>query len=143
MNPLLEQLEKRIEEKRKELGSLESKLRILSAERDAAVSDLAGYEGALGAERRRNGIEGPQAATAIDKADMPSADDRFNKTTFVQNLIEKHSTGITAAEIWKAFTAAGHPTLRNYVYAILGRLHGKGKIVERKGKYYPKQTASE
>jgi hypothetical protein len=136
MAGLLEPLRSRVEQTRRELEEAKVVTARARAREEMLTAELAAYERALSAEERR---EGGVLQTQPPPTVPPHADDEgeINKTDFVEAYIARQNGhGVTPPEAYRAFLQAGINIHRNYVYSILSRLVAKGKVKERRGKYF-------
>jgi hypothetical protein len=79
-------------------------------------------------------VPSPEQKVSPGIAESPNAGTQdVNKTEAIRELLRKHSTGMTPAEIWAALK---EQVDRAYVYAVLKRLKDRKQITARRGKYY-------
>ncbi len=140
MTGLIESLRQRVEETRRELEGAKKKTQQARATEEMLATELTGYERAVAAEERREG------KTALVPLEATSAESEtpVNRTSFAEAHIRSHNaTGVTPPELFKVFGEAGITLHRNYVYSILNRLATKGRIRERRGRYFPVEADQE
>lgn len=155
MNGILELLEQRIQETRRALDGAHRRVQAAIEERDAMASDLQGYERALVAEKRRQGVSvdrTPPAEVRVELRDSLSQSDgvmtieggSVNKAEFVRQFVRDHAaTGVTPNDIYKGFVAAGIVIRRPYIYCMVQRLQERHEITGRRGKYYPAEPGEQ
>ena len=135
-------LKHRVEQARAEHQAACDRFVQLIAERDMLQAELQGYEKALAAELRRQGITGTSNILAAQETLPLSAgaamEETVNKAEFARRFIRgRADTGATPGDIYKGFQDAGIPVGKPYIYALVQRIQKQGWIRPRRGKWYP------
>jgi hypothetical protein len=106
------------------------------------TTELQGYEKALAAEMRRQGvglqpIAGDQLAL-VGNGEAPP----ISKAHFARQYIQDHAAmGVTPNQLFEGFIAAKIQIKKPYIYSLIMRLQAQKSIVPRRGKYYPAATS--
>ena len=113
----------------------------LIAEREMLQAEVQGYERALAAELRRQGIATSAAVSGTQEV-LPlndeSSAETINKAEFTRRFIRgRAELGSTPADILKGFQDAGIPVGKPYIYALVQRIQKQGFIRPKRGKWYP------
>lgn len=141
MSDFVNYLQHRVEETKRKVQETTDRMNRAIAERQTLVDDLAGYERALSAEMREQGIKIPAQAVQ-----MPLAGSNGNgantgetsKAEFARQFVRGHAdVGVTPNDIYKGFQDAGIPIKKPYIYALVQRLQKQTAIRSRRGKWYP------
>ncbi len=138
MTEFMDHLKHRIEETKQRLQIATEKLQQAISDREMLNSDLQGYEGALAAEMRSQGIAAPkiQAKPILPVNGNHGSD--VSKAEFARRFIrDRVETGSTPTDLFNGFVAAGIPIKKPYVYSLIQRLQKQATIKARRGKYYP------
>jgi hypothetical protein len=142
MSDFINYLQHRVEEARRDLQGAQERMRQAIADQDMLTAELRGYEQALAAEMRRQGMA-PIAVASQDQltlTDVVQEETGVNKAEFARNFIRDHAdTGVTPGDIFRGFKDARIPIGRAYVYSIIQRLQSSRPpaIKSRRGKWYP------
>jgi hypothetical protein len=108
------------------------------ADRDMLGVDLQGYERALSAEMRDQGITASPKSTIQEPLPLNGTGDVVSKAEFARQFIRgRAETGATPADLFKGFQDAKIPIKKPYIYALVQRLQGQTAIRLKRGKWYP------
>jgi len=87
---------------------------------------------------KQSGNDGKPGETAKPSANISADSNETNKTESVVAVIMKHQAqGLKPGGIIAALKDEGISIGRNYVYSVLNRLQKRGRIQNKRGKYYP------
>lgn len=133
-------LQHRVSEARCDLDDVNKKLQKAMEDRDLLGAELQGYERALAAEMRRQGMVSPDPPDS--RKPLPSeTEDRdasVSKAEFARQFIRARAeTGATPTDIMKGFQGAGIPIKKPYIYALVQRIQKQGAIKSKRGKWFP------
>ncbi len=143
MSEIVEFLNRRIAETKAKVQDANERAQKALADRDMWGADLQGYERALAAEMREEGVIAPvkpDSSAVPESANGDAADDMppMTKAEFARRFIRSRAeSGATPADIFEGFQKAGIPVKKPYIYALVQRLQGQTAIRLRRGKWYP------
>jgi hypothetical protein len=138
MSDVINYLQHRVEEVRRDHQLAMDRMMQAAAERDLLASELQGYEKALSAEVRRQGFATvatkPDAQGTLSLPDLNS--DSTNKAEFARQFIRRCPDGVDPGQIFEAFRCQNIPIKKPYVYALVQRLRDQGAIRQRRGRWF-------
>jgi hypothetical protein len=142
MSDFVNYLQHRVEDTKRKVKEAIERLNQAIAEREMLVADLAGYERALEAEMRSQGINVlPQPVQMpLNGTSNGTEHGETNKAEFVRQFVRAHAdAGVTPNDIFKGFQDAGIPIKKPYVYSLVQRLQNQKppSIRSRRRKWYP------
>ncbi len=159
MNIVLEELKVRFAEAQKRLAEATQRFQLAqqalnSAQNDhnvwnAAVQIEMREEQAKAAAAKENQLpmqlpeskqEQPAVATETPSQSVVTSD-AVNKTEFVRDVLAKHPTGMTPADLWRE--VRGQFAHRPYLYSVLKRLKDRDEVTVRRNKYVLKTRPQE
>jgi hypothetical protein len=129
---LYEMLQKKVDELSEAVIEAQDKAKKAVAYVNEIETKLSTYQSALEAEMRDRGM----LHAVVTK--LPENGPRGAKTDFIKKVIQKAENGVTPGEIKEELKKAGIKVHPNYTYAVLIRAKGKGEIIEKNGRYFPK-----
>jgi hypothetical protein len=137
----------RVQESQARLLESQKHLQTAQAAYQNAAQEANGWTLAYNSELRRREVEKANALIPSDATieidsngvvrELPeqhSPNNDGNKTEAVRELLRRHPSGMTPAEIWKEVKT--QITHRPYLYSILKRLNDRGDIKAKRKKYY-------
>lgn len=168
MSDFLETLKLRLSDAQRRHQEATQGLQMAQAHHQMLTQEIFGWQKAVEAETRREAQENalsamkerlvaansavhhpaPASATiSLTPATQISAvatveqgKSEINKTDVVREQLRQHATGMTPGEIWLAIQdQIGN---RDYLYSVLKRLKDTNQVVERRGKYFLRESLS-
>jgi hypothetical protein len=144
MGSFIAHLQVRIEQTKSDLQSSIDRMQKAMAEKDMLGAELQGYEKALAAELRHQGLIAPESNDPISVTVIPPTDEQVNrqngrsKAEFARQFIRDHAeTGVKPDALYQGFVDAAIPISKPYVYSLVQRLGKQTAIRKRRGKWYP------
>lgn len=135
MAEIIEVLEQRVEATKTALDDVLCRLQQMENERDKLRADLEGYQRALAAEKRLQGLV--EVQDEFSPSDDGMGEPAPKKAAFARDFIQKHSaTGVTPHTLFRGFQVAGIPIKMAYIYSLLMRLKAAKSIRVERGKYF-------
>lgn len=143
MSEIINYLQHRVEEAKSDLQGAVERMQQAVSDQEMFRNELQGYERALAAEMRRQGM--PAASPAVQDEltltdDDAKADLVVNKAEFARQFIrDRADTGVTPNDIYKGFQDAKIEINKAYVYSLIQRLQASKPpaIKSKRGKWYP------
>jgi hypothetical protein len=142
MSDFVNYLQHRVDETKRKVQEITERMNQAITGREVLLADLAGYERALAAEMREQGMKVPaplvQTPLATAETGLSNGNGETNKAEFTRRFVRSHADyGVTPSDIFKGFKDAGIPIQKPYVYALVQRLQKQGAIKSRRSKWYP------
>lgn len=144
MSDICNHLQHRIEEARHDLQSVVERIQQATAERDLLTAELQGYEKALAAEMRRDGVSVPEPARQIQLPIEAPKPERWSKAEFARKFFREHAdAGATPGDLYDRFVECSVSIKKPYVYSLVQRLQAQNVIRKKRGKWFPVQESQE
>jgi hypothetical protein len=143
MSEIVEFLNRRIAETKAKVQEANERVQKALADRDTWGADLQGYERALAAEMREEGLTVPSKPESSEPVSGNTNGDGaievpLTKAEFARRFIRSRAdSGATPTDIFEGFQKAGIPVKKPYIYALVQRLQGQTAIRLKRGKWYP------
>jgi hypothetical protein len=145
---LVSYLQQRVEEATKRLQSINEQIQQLNADRETLMGDIEGYKRTVLAETRGTGVTAVVSARPrpIPRHDDPRSTELessgASKAEFGRRFIRSRAdVGSTPVDILRGFQDAGIEISKAYVYSLIQRFKKQEEIRQRRGKWFPVETA--
>lgn len=145
MGDFINYLQHRVEETKSDLDDAVKRMHKANEERGMLEKELQGYEQALSAEMRRQGLSA-SAAQSDSQEQLPldseqeDTESGANKAGFARQFFRSHAeSGVTPNDLFVGFQEAGIPIKKPYIYALIQRFHNSKPptIRSKRGKWFP------
>ena len=137
MGDFITYLQHRVEETKRRVQETTDRMNQAISERETLVADLAGYERALSAEMRGQGMTVQPQAVQIPLDGSAAGTTGTNKAEFARQFIRRRADlGAKPNDIFQGFQDAGISITKPYIYALVQRLQKQGAIRLKRDRWF-------